>query len=162
MPDGIAAPDRIHPAAGDNGPRIIVSERSGRWAVALRRELGPGSRILETRSIAECWACLSKTPASLVVVELNAGNVDTLLGRMARREREYPRVRVAVFADRRLAGYEWLLREAGAAVFLSSPRRAAVLADLARRHLARHPVEAVETCEAILAALPWKRGENVC
>jgi hypothetical protein len=144
---------------GAASARVITSETSGRWAVALRRELGPAVPLEQTRSVAECWERLARAPASLLVLELTASNVEALLGRMARREREYPRARVAVVAGRDLAGYEWLVREAGAVAFVTSPRRLAPLAELARRHLARRPDEPAGVAERIWAGLPW--GEHV-
>ena len=147
----------IDPLAWSTGrPRVIVGERSGRWAVALRRELGPAVRVYEARSVAECWESLAQAPRSLLVVELTPGNLESLLERMARRERQFPRARVAVVADRRLADYAWLLGEAGAVVFVTSPRRLTGLAELARRHLAAQPEPPAGTTERIWAGLPWK------
>jgi len=146
-----------NPARHDTpAAEIITSESSGRWAVALRRELGPAVVVHETRSVAECWETLAREPASFVVVEVTAGNLEALLSRLARREREFPRARVAVVADRRMAGYDWLMREAGAVAFVISPRRAAALAGLARRHLANQPDEPTGTTERIWNSLPWK------
>jgi hypothetical protein len=51
--------------------RLVVCERSGRWAMALRRELaGAGLRVWETRNMADCGALLGESPASFVVLEL--------------------------------------------------------------------------------------------
>jgi len=141
--------------------RIITSEPSGRWAVALRRELGGEATVEEARSVAECWQRLADAPASMVVVEVTTGNVEALLARLAQRQREFPRSRVAVVAERRLAGYEWLLREAGAVMFVTSPRRLAPLAAAARRHLEAQPEPAVGTAERIWAGLPWSEHATV-
>ena len=130
-------------AAGTAAPhdpaRLIVCERTGHWAVALRRELAEaGVRVWETRTLADCWSELAKSPASFLVLELG-DNLAGLLGRMARQPREYPAARLAVVADRSLADYESLMREAGAVHFLSSPRQTGPLARLAGRHLAQVP-----------------------
>lgn len=72
------APDcRCVLLADDARPaRLIVCERTGRWAVALRRELaGSGVRVHESRSIAECWQGLAESPAGFAVVELTGGNL---------------------------------------------------------------------------------------
>ena len=59
--------------------RLIVCERTGRWAVALRRELADaGVRVWETRTLADCWNELAESPASFVVLELG-GDVAGLL-----------------------------------------------------------------------------------
>ena len=123
------------------GPaRLITCERSGRWAAALRRELAGGAvRVYETRSLAECWEALAEPPAAFVVVELTAAGVEELLRRMVRLGRDFPRARVAVVADRPLAGYEWLLRSSGAVHFTCSPRQFGPMAQLACRHLAQVP-----------------------
>ena len=64
--------------AGGVPAHLIVCEPSGRWAVALRRELGPSARVFETRSVAECWERLARSPGSFVVVEATAGNLEPL------------------------------------------------------------------------------------
>ena len=70
--------------------RLIVCERTGRWVVALRRELDDADvNLVQTRTTAGCWAELSKAPASMAVVELTAAGAAELLGRMARLQREY-------------------------------------------------------------------------
>ena len=135
--------------------RLIVCERTGRWAVTLRRELAEaGVRVWETRTLADCWTELAASPASLVVLELG-GDVAGLLGRMARGPREFPQARLAVVADRGLAGYEWLMREAGAVHFVASPRQVGTLAQLACRHLAQAPPPQQSLTERIWASLPW-------
>ena len=107
--------------------------------MALRRELADaGVRVWETRTLADCWSELAESPASFVVLELG-GDVAGLLRRMARQPREFPAARLAVVADRSLADYEWLMREAGAVHFVCSPRQVGPLAQLACRHLAQVP-----------------------
>jgi hypothetical protein len=138
--------------------RLIVCERTGRWAVALRSELAAaGVRVWETRLLDDCWSELAESPASFVVLELG-GNVADLLRRMARQPRDFPAARLAVVADRSLAGYQWLMREAGAVHFLCSPRQIAPLAQLARRHLAQVPPPSQSLTEQIWANLPWGRA----
>ena len=140
--------------------RVIVCERTGRWAVALRRELaGAGVRIRETRSLAECWEMLAESPGGFVVVELSAVHVDALLRQMTRLERDFPLARVAIVADRSLAHYEWLLREAGAAHFTTSTGRLGPVAQLACRHLAEAPSPPRTAKQEIWARLPWGDDE---
>lgn len=152
-------------AAGTATPsipaRLIVCERTGRWAVALRRELsGAGVRVWETRTLADCWKELIASPASFVVVELG-GDVAGLLRRMASQSREFPLARLAVAADRSLSDYEWLMREAGAVHFVCSPRQVGPLAQLACRHLAHVPPPQQSLTERIWASLPWaERGRR--
>jgi hypothetical protein len=135
--------------------KLIVCERSGRWAVALRRELGEaGVRVWETRTLADCRDELLASPASFAVIELQP-NVGGLLRLMETQPRQFPLARLAVVADRSLAAYEWVLRGAGAVHFLCSPRDVAVLAGLACRHLAEMPPPQQSLAERIWASLPW-------
>ena len=136
--------------------RLIVCERFGSWAVALRRELaGSGVRVYETRSLAECWDVLGETPAGFAVVELSCVGVEGLLRRMARLQRDFPLARVAIAAARCLAAYEWLMREAGAVHFTCSPRQLGPLVRLACRHLDEVPAPPRSVTEQIWACLPW-------
>jgi hypothetical protein len=140
--------------------RLIVCERTGRWAVALRAEVaGAGVRVWETRTLDDCWRELAESPASFLVLELG-GNVADLLDRMARQPRDCPAARLAIVADRPLAGYEWLMREAGAVHFLCSPRQVGPLAQLACRHLAQVPPPPQSMTERIWAGLPWGEGRK--
>jgi ActR/RegA family two-component response regulator len=138
--------------------KLIVCERTGRWAVALRRELAEvGVRVWETRTLADCRDELAANPASFAVIELRA-NVEGLLRLLARQQRQFPAARLAVVAGRSQADYEWLMREAGAVHFLCSPRQVAVLARLACRHLAEVPPPQQSLAERIWAGLPWGSG----
>jgi hypothetical protein len=170
---------------GAAAARLIVCERTGHWAAALRRELeraGGGGpfragraaevpaaspnaslppRIDETRSLAHAFRALAEAPASFLIVELSRGNVDALLDRMPDLARWYPLARLAVLSDRRLAGWGWLLREAGAVWHASSPRRLAPLLATARRHLATAPRPRRSLRDRIWAGLPWGSGEEI-
>ncbi len=144
-------PDQREPAA-----RLIVCEQTGAWAIALRREpAGVGLPVHETRGIAECWKVLAVAPASLVVVELTAATVEELLRRMLHLPRDFPRAKVVVVAERGLAQYEWLAREAGAVHFACSPRQAGTLVALARRHLEKTPLPQRTFAEQVWEGLPW-------
>ena len=142
---------------GSGEALLIVCERDGRWSTALRLRMPQGlPQICETRVLDDCWATLRQCPASFVVVELTETGADALLDRLACRERLFPLVRVAVVADRQLADYEPLVREAGAIHFTTSIREAAPLADLARRHLDRAPRPDRTHTEKIFDRLPWR------
>ncbi len=137
--------------------RLIVCERTGRWAVALRGESAfAGVRVWETRSLAECWKLLAESPCSFLVAELTSANADDLLRRLARLEREFPGVRAAVVARRSLADHQWLVREAGAIHFTCSPRQLTPLAEAACRHLCQVEVSEPALSERMWASLPWE------
>jgi hypothetical protein len=143
--------------ASQNAPaRLIVCERTGRWAAALRRALVDlGVRVFETRSFDACREELITSPASFVVFELGS-DASPLLANITRQLREFPASRIAVAADRSQADYHALLCEAGAVFFLDSPRRIDVLAQLACRHLAQVPLPIQSLTERIWASLPWR------
>lgn len=134
----------------------IVCERSGQWAAGLRRHLPPEIRLRETRGLADCRSELAAAPASLVVVEVTAANLDAALELLADAGRRFPLARVVAVAQRGSEFYEWLLREAGAIHFTTSPRAADVLARLAVRHAARLPLPRTAFVTQIWDALPWQ------
>ncbi len=150
-------------------PRIplIVMEQTGDWAAALRRELPqPAVRLIETRTLEECWRRLAEWPAALVALELTAERVGPLLARLLRMEREFPAARAIVLAERRLAPYGPLVREAGAIHFVDSTRSLGPVAELVRRRLARLAASgdapaagADDTLAEILADLPWSETD---
>jgi hypothetical protein len=138
--------------------RLIVCERSGHWALLLRQKVAEaGVRVWETRFLTDCQAEIAGSPASLVVIELTKGNVNELLKTVEHWGRDYPLLRWVAVADRSLAEYEWLMREAGAVHFTCSPRQGALLAQLACRHLAQIPPPPQSLTERIWASLPWER-----
>jgi hypothetical protein len=147
-------PSSLH--GGVSVARLIVCEPSGSWSVALRGELAEaGVRLWECRTLSEAWGALRQTPAAFVIAEATRENLDNLLGRMAWFSRDFPQGRIAVVAHRNLAGFEWLVREAGAVHFLTSPRRLAPLAGLVVRHLANVPLPQQTMLERIWSSLPW-------
>jgi hypothetical protein len=138
--------------------RLIVCERTGRWAVLLRQKLAEtGVRVWETRLPADCREEIAQSPASIVVLELTAKNLGEILKTVRPWERDYPLLRWVAVADRAQAGHEWLLREAGAVHFACSPRQVDSIAQLACRHLAQIPPPPQNLTERIWASLPWEK-----
>jgi hypothetical protein len=147
-------------ATDTSAAKLILCERTGRWAVALRRELADaGVRVWETRTLADCRDELVENPASFAVVELGS-NPTGLLRLLAGQPRRFPAARLAVVTDRSQADYQWLLREAGAVHFLCSPRQVGLLARLACRHLAQAPPPQQTLAERIWSALPWGQRDE--
>jgi hypothetical protein len=152
-------PSLSQPLPPTAAARVIVCERTGRWAVALRRELAEvGLRVYETRTLANCWQLLAEAPAGFAVVELTTPTAEDLFCRLARLQREFPSARVAVVAERNLAELQWVAREAGAVHFVSSLRQLGPLARLICRHLAQVPAPPQTLTERIWANLPWKEA----
>ncbi len=144
------------PANPSSPARLIICECSGQWSIGLRSELTEaGIRLWECRSLPEAWEALAQTPAAFVIAEAARENIEDLLRRMAWFSRDFPRARIAVVAQRDMARFKWLLREAGAVLFLTSPRRLAPLAGLVVRHLANVPPPPQTMVQRIWASLPW-------
>jgi hypothetical protein len=138
--------------------RLVICERTGRWAVALRRELaGAGLRIWETRSLTDCEEMLAESPASFVVLELSKQKNEEIFKYISNWERVFPLFRFAIVADRGLVSYRWLMQEAGATDFLTSIRKIGEIAQIACRHLAQVPPVPQNLTERIWANLPWSR-----
>ena len=136
--------------------RLVVCERTGRWAVALRRELaGVGLRVWETRSMVDCGTLLVESPASFVVLELSVSKIEETLDFIRHWQAEFPLFRFAMVADRDLATYKWLMLEAGAVDCICSVRKIGALAQTACRHLAQVPPLPQSLTERIWANLPW-------
>jgi hypothetical protein len=136
---------------------LIVCERTGRWAIRLRREWGEGLRVTETRSLSDAWQALQAAPCSFLVVELTATGAEGLIEWLPGLERQFPLARAAVVAGRRLAVYELAAREAGAVAFSCSGRGLRPLVEAAGRHLRAAPQKPESPAEHVWARLPWGR-----
>ena len=147
----------MQPSTERRPAQLLVAERDGDWAVRLRRLVGPlGPRVVETRSLVQLWERLAEAPASFAVAELTLGGVEGLVQRLVRLPRDFPQAQVAVVAPRSHAAYEGLLLEAGAVLFVASPRRLAPLAEMACRRLAQSVPAGASLVEQIWDRLPWK------
>ena len=139
--------------------RLIVCERTGRWAIALSRELrGCRTRAYQTRSLAECWDMLGEYRASFLVIEVTRSNLDVLLSRLPEIERRFPAARVAAVGNRAMAACEFLLREAGTIHFTTSERLLQAFAVAGQNHLKHVPKPRLSLVETIWDTLPWKGG----
>jgi DNA-binding NtrC family response regulator len=138
--------------------RIVVCEKTGQWALALRRLLAPsGQRVYQTPSWEDCWDELQRSPASVVALELTSQNDALVLERLTRLTRQFPQARAMVLGDSGLARYEWAVRAAGAVHAVFTPRRLPAAARLVERHLAQSPQPELPLREAIWRRLPWRR-----
>lgn len=136
--------------------RLTIVERSGHWAAAMRVELAAtGVRLWEAGPRPNLQELMAEAPAGFLVLELTRKNAARVLDTLVELHRSWRGARAAVVADRSLADWEWLMREAGAVHFLTSPRKLGPLVDLACRHLAAAPVPQQTLSERIWAGLPW-------
>jgi hypothetical protein len=137
--------------------RFIVCEKSGRWAVALRRALAPhGVRVYQTRSLAECRRELELSPASVAALELTGANAAQLGEWIERVSREFPGARLVVLGSEDARPWEAWMREAGAIAAAFSSRRLGPIARQTRRHLAAAPQEELSFRDEVRRRLPWR------
>lgn len=136
-------------------PGVIVCERTGILAAALRGCLPEEIRLQQTRRLAECVDALAEAPDSLLALELTRENVSGVLDLLADLGQKFPRTRAVVLADRSCASYEGLMREAGAVHFTTSPRESENLARLAKRHRETIPASRASAVALIWDSLPW-------
>jgi hypothetical protein len=136
--------------------RCIVCERAAKWAVALRLPLKQlGRRIVETRSLDDCWSEVAASPASLVGVEATNSNLESLVPWMQRLRAAFPRARVVVLGSRGLETGQWVLREAGAVHVVFSPRQWQPVVRIAHRHLGTVPCPDDSARQRVWRRLPW-------
>ena len=115
--------------------QLIVCERANQWVIALRMIMGNNGRsIAELNRLEECGDALSKSPASLLALELTQDTIDIMASLLVGLRRSYPHSRAIVFASRDLAPYQWLMREAGAVHVCLSPRNLTPVVRLIERH----------------------------
>jgi hypothetical protein len=137
--------------------RLIVCEKAGRWAAALRSALAnQPPRIVETRSLAGCEAALAESPYSLVALETTATNLEAVLAFVERVLVRFPRSHVAALFAPEARGAALLLQEAGAIATIESVLDASRVACFARRQLAQAPSAPVGPQESVCERMPWR------
>ena len=133
---------------------VVVCERRGSIAGALRRQLHVHVPLVETRTVADCLAALLSWPASLLVAEAEAGELDRTLRLLTSAACEFPLARSIVVADRALERAEAVLREVGAVHVQFGLRGVSELLRIIHRHAPEFrfpPTLLEETCKR----LPW-------
>jgi hypothetical protein len=135
---------------------LIVCEKTGRWAAALRSALGerPPS-LVETRSLAGCEAALVDAPHSLVALETTASNLEATLAFVGRSIGRFPRCYFVALLDPEICDAALLIREGGAIATFDSVLDAARIVRLAKRQLARAPRQEAEGRESVWERMPW-------
>ena len=139
-------------------PRLIICEKSGRWAVAMRRALADrGERTAEARSLVGCARLLHLHPTSIVAIEVTAANLDAVLAAVANWRQRWPHSRFMAVVEPELVAAEVTLREAGVVAMLRATREAPAAARLVERHFAAAPADDLPLEQAILSSLPWAK-----
>jgi hypothetical protein len=167
---------------------LLVCERTGRWAAALRvgvaRQIRNSSReaqIYEARSLDELAERLATRTHSLALLEVHLSTLGKLLPWLADHSRRLPRIRFVALLDdalgiaanreiKQLSGPSQdvvaALLEAGAADFAHSPRRLQHVFALAERHAAivadanRQPKPAQSIADWAWSQLPWQTDRH--
>lgn len=139
-----------------NESSVVVCEKTGRWAAAIRRVLGPAPGLCETRSWPACRQELRTRTAALVAVEVLPDNAEAVCRRLAELTKRSRHVQAILLADRSLRKIEWLLREAGAVHVLFSPGEIIRLRPVWERFRAQIPPVRTTFREQVWSRLPWK------
>lgn len=134
---------------------LIVCEQRGAWAAALRRQLADTVVLVETRTADECRRELIRRGPALVAVEFAGKRAAEAAALVAWVHDASPASLPVVLAERRLAGWQWRLRELGAAHVVTSPRRLVPLADMVVRLERRLPRPTSSWAQQLWATLPW-------
>jgi hypothetical protein len=136
--------------------RLIVCEKTGRWAAQLRRLLqGEGRWLAEARSPTQWLDALAEHPASLCLVEATASNFEQFHAALTRSREEFPLARTVIASDELPADAMWALREAGAIHAVDALRRLDRVVALWRRQMEQFPPRAETELDRVHAALPW-------
>jgi hypothetical protein len=157
-------------------PPLLICERTGTWAAALRRVdrstiEQPPPRIVEARSLVECRKGFDG-PSSAdfavapLVVESTIGDLADLLDLLTVHVRRRPRVPRFVVGPLPSDDFELLLREAGAVDWIASPRGVDRIVQTLRRYdpsVAAPRVSLLEPpislTDRLRASLPWRPVE---
>jgi hypothetical protein len=139
-----------------SGAITIVCERTGRWAVALRRGgLPTGGRLIETRTLDACREQLHHWPRAVTVCEATEHNLPQVLRLLVELQATSPEARVTVVGPRTMERHESLLREAGAIHAVFSPRRLHTTNAMLDRQTVRQSPAAESFGEIAWSRLPW-------
>lgn len=128
--------------------------------MALRRERLPHAAVVETRSIDQLLEELARSTAAVVAIEVADNRIESSIAAVAQTARWHPGAVIVALANRKLGGYETVLREVGAAHVVVSPRQAREIVAIASQRLAatgENDFNAEEGSleQQILARLPW-------
>jgi hypothetical protein len=139
---------------------VVVCEKAGLWAAAWRRELSPLISLVETRFPDDAWRQLEVWPQGVLALEIRPQSAPQMVAMLTRAQTELPQVLCVAHLPETMADWELLVREAGAAAVVFTPRRLASAADLAERHLARAPRPQLSLREQVWRQLPWNASPS--
>lgn len=136
--------------------RILVCEKTGRWAASLRcmPQLASIS-IRETRMLAECSDRLRENPASVVVVETVTDKVPVFCRWLEQQTGRFPNMRSVIVGWPLDRAAESVLRTAGADHVVGSVVELNRLERWIARHIALAPSNRSSVRQWTWARLPW-------
>ena len=148
---------------GSDLTRLIVCERTGKWASALCRTLPDQGRwIFQTRSLKQLRDAASSHPISLILIEVRTRNLLAAAEMFEQLRRSHPRCHLIAAAGNRYHGNrpatslaEWVLREIGVSQWIWSQRQIAIVCRLWSRHCRLHPPVEQTLRQQIVQGLPW-------
>lgn len=136
--------------------RVIVCEKTGSWATALRNLL-PSAQIslCETRTLEECAARLRESPASLVVVELTAENCPGVCRWLTRQAEQFVGMRAVAVVTGDMRDADAVVRSAGAHHVVDSMARLEKLTRWIVRHIQQAPHSKSSVRQWTWSRMPW-------
>ena len=138
--------------------RLIVCERTGRWALALRRCMThPGTEFCETRSLPEARMRLQESPESLLLMECSTRNWQDRCQWLLRQTIDFPQLRTIALADPALRAAECVVRTAGAHQVVFSLMELLDMSCWISRHFEQIPHREQGVREWIWHRIPWSR-----
>jgi hypothetical protein len=137
--------------------RLIVCEKTERWALAWRGLTGESVAFWQTRSLAEVGERLREAPASVVALECPLDRVGEVCRWLERRVADFPQMRTVVLADPPLRPAECVLRTAGAQQVVYSPQALPAVTRWVVRHLDQVPRVVVPIRSWAWQKMPWTR-----
>jgi hypothetical protein len=132
--------------------KLVVCERTGHWAGALRKEL---PLFTEVRSLTACGQLLESAPLSLVALEVTEANLGQSRDFVLMVGERFPQAAVVALLTTEVLDAERLFREAGTVDVIGSVLDMPRLARLARRMSARTSDVEMSLGELIDQTLPW-------
>jgi hypothetical protein len=136
--------------------QLIVCEKKGNWATALRwHQQARPLPIQETRSLIDARNALMAAPASILALEATPANLEGVIRLMYEARRNWPECRVIILLSLELATSADLFREFGATWVVQSLRRTDRVVRLVERILALQDPPELTTRERVWARLPW-------
>lgn len=133
---------------------ITVYERSPRWALAVRQS-SLGTKIVELRVLDDIIPAMQGNRFGILLLEVAPKRAPQIVSLLVRLQTEFPHVMTIACVAAASPRWEALLREAGAALVVASPRQLLRVVPWMTRHLQRAPIPKLNLREQLWSQLPW-------